>query len=219
MDTSRTRLWTGYDRTLNLDIPYTSGNGEAYPLPNRATFPSTGVTGLTATILPGTLTNGSGNIQVSITGTPSGPGTASFNIDFGNQSCVLQRSVTNPIIVNGVAFHRIIQGSQIDRGSNNPTLRQAIASHGISVSDLIDTSDLAIIRNANSKFSDLATALGISLQGGTVLTSVNYDYFVGNGALYNQRTSNRAIFAMNYSANINFVGNATRHYYILLSKY
>jgi len=219
MDTSRTRLWTGYDRTLNLDIPYTSGNGEAYPLPNRATFPSTGVTGLTATILPGTLTNGSGNIQVSITGTPSGPGTASFNIDFGNQSCVLQRSVTNPMIVNGVAFHRIIQGSQIDSGSNNPTLTQAIASHGISVSDLIDTSDLAIIRNANSKFSDLATALGISLQGGTVLTSVNYDYFVGNGALYNQRTSNRAIFAMNYSANINFVGNATRHYYILLSKY
>nr|WP_199156525.1 hypothetical protein [Pedobacter sp. ASV2] len=63
-----------------LSIPYTGGNGATYAA--GTPIPSTGVTGLTATLQAGTLAVGSGNLIFRVTGTPGlgSPNTASFAI-------------------------------------------------------------------------------------------------------------------------------------------
>ncbi|CAA7388619.1 fibrobacter succinogenes major paralogous domain-containing protein [Chryseobacterium fistulae] len=69
---------------VSVTVPYTAGNGGTYP---SATFSSTGVTGLTASLDGGSLVNGDGNLIFTITGTPSVAGTASFNITVAGKSC------------------------------------------------------------------------------------------------------------------------------------
>jgi hypothetical protein len=54
---------------------------------------STGVTGLTATLVAGTFANGSGTLTYTITGTPSSSGNANFAINIGGRVCTLSRSV------------------------------------------------------------------------------------------------------------------------------
>ena len=74
---------------VSASIPYT-GTGGVY---NGQSVSSTGVTGLTASIMAGTFVDGSGNLVYNITGTPSGAGTASFDINIGGQTCTLSVSV------------------------------------------------------------------------------------------------------------------------------
>ncbi|CAA7390374.1 FISUMP domain-containing protein [Chryseobacterium fistulae] len=70
---------------------YTSGNGASY---SAQSIPSTGVTGLTATLNAGTLANGtSGNFVLIITGIPSTAGTASFTFTLEGQTCTFTRIV------------------------------------------------------------------------------------------------------------------------------
>ena len=71
-------------------IPYTGGNGGTH---NGQVISSTGVTGLTATLQSGTFANGNGNLTYTITGTPATSGTASFALNIGGKSCVINRSV------------------------------------------------------------------------------------------------------------------------------
>jgi uncharacterized protein (TIGR02145 family) len=82
---------------VTIDVSYTGGNGLGY---SNASFTSTGVTGLTATVLAGTLANGNGTVSFVISGTPSAGGSASFLVTFGNQSCTLnlnvQGTLSNP---------------------------------------------------------------------------------------------------------------------------
>lgn len=73
-------------------IPYTGGNGRGYL---GQVINSTGVTGLTATLNPGSFANGNGTLTYTITGTPSSGGIASFSINIGGQACILTRTVTN----------------------------------------------------------------------------------------------------------------------------
>lgn len=80
---------TAYSGTAT--VPYTGGNGIAYTA--GTAIASTGITGLTATLQAGTLASGSGNATFSITGTPSGTGTAAFAISLGGQSCTLSLTV------------------------------------------------------------------------------------------------------------------------------
>jgi uncharacterized protein (TIGR02145 family) len=54
---------------------------------------STGVTGLTATLSSGMISNGSGTFTYNITGTPSSAGVASFALNIGGQTCNLTRVV------------------------------------------------------------------------------------------------------------------------------
>ena len=92
---------TAYANTIfssTVNVPYTGGNGATYPLPGPAVS-STGVTGLTAVLHPGTLFNGSGNLTFTITGTPASSGVASFLLDFGGQTCSLDMNV---LLVNSV---------------------------------------------------------------------------------------------------------------------
>jgi uncharacterized protein (TIGR02145 family) len=69
---------------VTVTVPYSGGNGGYYAAQNVA---STGVTGLTASLTQGLLASGSGTLTFSVTGTPSGSGTASFAIAVGGQSC------------------------------------------------------------------------------------------------------------------------------------
>jgi uncharacterized protein (TIGR02145 family) len=75
---------------VSSSVPYSGGNGANY---SSQSVSSTGVTGLTAVLAAGTLANGSGSLNYTITGTPSGVGTASFALSLGGQSCTLTRSV------------------------------------------------------------------------------------------------------------------------------
>jgi uncharacterized protein (TIGR02145 family) len=71
-------------------IAYTGGNGIAYA---GQSVTSTGVSGLTATLGPGTFANGSGTVSYTITGTPTSSGNATFALNLGGQACSLVRNV------------------------------------------------------------------------------------------------------------------------------
>lgn len=70
-----------------LIVPYTGGNGGYYPAGDPIT--STGVNGLIATLQPGNLAYGNGELVFTLSGTPdkSSPEPASFDINFLGQSC------------------------------------------------------------------------------------------------------------------------------------
>lgn len=69
---------------ITITIPYTGGNGGAY---SAFSVISTGVVGLTATANASNVTNGNGNLVLTINGTPTSTGTANFLVNFGGQSC------------------------------------------------------------------------------------------------------------------------------------
>ncbi|ROI02134.1 hypothetical protein EGI16_14730 [Chryseobacterium sp. G0240] len=78
-------------------INYTGASGQSY---GSISIASTGVTGLTATAPAGTLT-GSGGITLTITGTPSAAGVASFTVSLGGQTCMFT------VNVGGQVFRRM----------------------------------------------------------------------------------------------------------------
>ena len=84
-----TVITSGVSSTIN----YSGGNEGIY---EGQSISSTGVTGLTATLVTGTFANGSGSLNFAITGTPSAVGVASFAITIGGQSCTLTRTVEEP---------------------------------------------------------------------------------------------------------------------------
>ena len=71
-------------------VPYTGGNGGRH---TGQVIASAGVTGLTATLLPGNFAEGAGTLVYAISGIPLNPGTASFVLNIGGQSCVLTGNV------------------------------------------------------------------------------------------------------------------------------
>jgi len=71
---------------VSAEVSYTGGNGGAH---NGQVVVSTGVTGLTATLVEGTFANGAGSLIYSITGTPTASGTADFALEIGGLSCSL----------------------------------------------------------------------------------------------------------------------------------
>jgi len=96
--------------TGTATIAYTGGNGAAYPFAGPLVA-STGVTGLTSSIQPGTLATGNGNLVLAITGTPTATGTASFAIDFGGVACVFNVNVVS--VGNAVPFGFIIRWNPV----------------------------------------------------------------------------------------------------------
>ncbi|RNA61552.1 hypothetical protein D1631_06210 [Chryseobacterium nematophagum] len=100
---------------VNVTVPYTGGNGGTY---FAGAFDSSGVTGLIANLQGGSLSNGNGNFQLMITGTPSAVGTANFDIMIAGKSCTFSvpvddftASVTS-LTCSGASFtpNAIIQG-------------------------------------------------------------------------------------------------------------
>jgi hypothetical protein len=80
--------------SVSSTIFYTGGGGGTH---NGQTVSSNGVTGLVASLSPGSLVDGSGVLTYVITGTPNSSGTASFAINIGGQTCTLTRTVEPPI--------------------------------------------------------------------------------------------------------------------------
>ena len=84
-------LFNGVEASgVSSSIPYTGGNGGYHPSQSAS---STGVTGLTATLIAGAFAEGNDSLTYTITGTPSAAGTASFELNIGGQSCTLQLTV------------------------------------------------------------------------------------------------------------------------------
>ncbi len=78
---------------VTVSISYTGGNSGPY---EEQTINSTGVTGLTATLKAGNLSEGNGSLEYTISGTPVISGIASFAINIGGYSCVIGVAVNNP---------------------------------------------------------------------------------------------------------------------------
>ncbi len=89
---------TGYlypgDSAVNASakVPYLGGNGTAH---NGQTVTSTGVSGLTATLMPGNFVVGDDSLTYSITGTPDTFGVALFALDIGGRTCTLEVLVSD----------------------------------------------------------------------------------------------------------------------------
>jgi hypothetical protein len=93
-------------------ITYVGGNGGSH---NGQVVNSTGVTGLTATLLPGSFESGTGLLGYTITGTPTAEGVASFAINIGGQACTLNRTVTFSCGISSVSF--TYKGSSVTYGT------------------------------------------------------------------------------------------------------
>jgi hypothetical protein len=79
---------------VSYSVPYAGGNGGIY---SGQTISSTGITGLSATLLPGNFSDGDGSLTYTISGTPSGVGTASFDIQIGGQTCTVAFGVIEQV--------------------------------------------------------------------------------------------------------------------------
>ena len=136
-------------------VPYTGGNGGIH---NGQTVTSTGVTGLTATLVAGTFTNGTGSLTYTISGTPSASGTASFALNIGGQSCTLARTVGLPA--------GSITSLNCASATNNGTLTSGTAASG--VSSLVPyTGGNGVAYNGQTVTSTGVTGLTATLAAGT----------------------------------------------------
>ena len=79
---------------VSATLTYTGGNGKTYTTKSHT---STVVTGLTATLVAGTLANGVGTLVYTISGTPTTTGTANFAIALGGKTCSITIAVENVI--------------------------------------------------------------------------------------------------------------------------
>jgi hypothetical protein len=140
---------------VSSSVPYTGGNGGTH---NGQTVTSIGVTGLTATLTAGTFANGAGSLTYTITGTPSGSGTASFGLNIGGQTCLLTRTVALPI--------GTITALNCGTATNTGLLTSGIAASGVS-SSVPYTGGNGGTHNGQTVTSTGVTGLTATLVGGT----------------------------------------------------
>ncbi len=143
-------------------IPYTTVAGGSYV---GQSVTSTGVTGLTATLLPGNFSPGSGNLTFTIAGTPSGVGTASFAISIGDQTCTFSR-VVNPL--------GTIAGLNCGGAGDNYDLYVGV--NASNVSSVVPYSG----GNGSAHLGQIVTSTGVT---GLTATLVPGNFASGNGTL------------------------------------
>ena len=121
---------------VSASIPYTSGNGGFYPAQNIS---STGVTGLTATIIQSLFASGSGNLVYSISGTPNASGNANFAVNIGGKSCTLSIIVygVQPTYPVGSVF---CNGATIVNDVTNPTTGKTWMDRNLGASQVATSS-------------------------------------------------------------------------------
>ncbi len=141
---------------VGFTIPYSGGNGFPY-LPQS--FSSTGVTGLVATLEQGNFASSGGELVFTLSGAPSGIGTASFNISIGGQTCVIN------LTVGAVSFNC---GDVSHLGS---------LMAGDSAIDVISTVDYTGGNGGSYNISPVAST-GVS---GLTLTLTDGNFVSGNG--------------------------------------
>jgi uncharacterized protein (TIGR02145 family) len=163
-------------------IPYSGGNGGTH---NGQTVTSTGVTGLTATLVAGTFANGAGTLTYTITGTPASSGTASFAINIGGQTCVLTRTVALPV--------GTITALSCGTATNNGTLTATVAAVGVS-SVVPYTGGNGVTHNGQTVTSTGVTGLTATLAAGTFANGAGSLTYNISGT---PATSGTASFALN----------------------
>ena len=123
-------------------IAYTGGNAGPH---NGQIVTSTGVTGLTATLVADNFAPGNGSLTYTITGTPTSSGTATFAINIGGQTCNLTRTVNtgaistidcagataNGTLVNGVVASSVSSVIAYTGGNAGPHSGQTVTSTGV----------------------------------------------------------------------------------------
>ncbi|MCE2823004.1 MAG: fibrobacter succinogenes major paralogous domain-containing protein [Saprospiraceae bacterium] len=67
-----------------ITVPYTGGNGGVY---DSHSVSSSGITGLSATLPAGNYADGAGSLLWTVSGVPSGLGTANFSLSSGGYTC------------------------------------------------------------------------------------------------------------------------------------
>ncbi|NDC42907.1 MAG: hypothetical protein EBZ77_15380, partial [Chitinophagia bacterium] len=128
---------------VSTTIYYTGGNGGAY---GAQSITSTGVTGLTATLLPGFFATGNGSVTYAISGTPSSTGIANFSIVLGGQGCTFSwivqapgtitalncaTATNNGSIIAGYAVSNATSVVSYSGGNSGPYNGQMINSTGV----------------------------------------------------------------------------------------
>lgn len=93
----------GVSYSGTITVPYTGGNSATYT--GSSGIPSSHITGLTAVLQSGTLSNGNGNLVFTVSGTPSAPGIAVFPITFAGKSCSIELTINEaPLVQYGTPF-------------------------------------------------------------------------------------------------------------------
>lgn len=130
---------------VSLEVPYSSSNGGSY---GAISINSAGVTGLVASANAGVFNIGDGKINLSVTGTPSGPGLATFNIVLGGKTCsyavsikpLLEGSINSLSCMDGKTTGVLIEGTTTngtffsipyDGGNRGYHFGQTVASRGV----------------------------------------------------------------------------------------
>jgi hypothetical protein len=99
---------------VSASVPYTGGNGGAH---TGQIVTSTGVNGLTATLAPSTFALGVGTLTYNISGTPASSGTASFALNIGEQTCMLEIPVASNFICGTSTVTFMYNGSSVTYGT------------------------------------------------------------------------------------------------------
>jgi uncharacterized protein (TIGR02145 family) len=84
---------------VSFVINYTGGNSGPYTLQNLS---SSDVVGLTATLQPGSFTNGDGSLIFTVSGTPSSSGNALFILNIAGQVCFVSLTVESELKTFGI---------------------------------------------------------------------------------------------------------------------
>ncbi|MFM7106543.1 MAG: hypothetical protein ACKOW8_13585, partial [Flavobacteriales bacterium] len=95
--------------SASISIPYSGGNLGPYPAQNIS---STGVTGLTASLVAGNFAS-SGSFILTISGMPNTSGNASFAMNIGGQSCTMFVPVAASMISSLDCSSAIVEGNYV----------------------------------------------------------------------------------------------------------